>query len=230
MPVGGAAFGGLGKAGFAGLVLALLLLVSLLVYVLLFHRPAEWMPPRIPYAKLHLGRHPELLGNSRTGRVLKGRYRGSAVVSECKVIFACCLEAASGAYLCGRHAKCRDLPPGRWGQRLSALQWCKVALAATPPAATTRLLLCQAWSCKQQQSSEQHSTSLAAGLQAVKRMLPPADPLKASPFNLDAPELLRLQSQVLDRALMEQRSTLEDRWVSAIRFVGHTVASPTERL
>ena len=81
MLVGGAAFGGLGKAGFAGLVLALLLLVSLLVYVLLFHRPVEWMPPRIPYAKLHLGRHPELLGHSRTGRVLKGRYRGSAVVS-----------------------------------------------------------------------------------------------------------------------------------------------------
>ena len=51
-------------------------------------------------------------------------------------------------------------------------------------------------------------------------MLPPADPLKASPFNLDAPELLRLQSQVLDRVVMEQRSTLEDRWDSAIWLGG----------
>ena len=94
MSVGGATFGGLGKAGFAGLVVALLLLVSLLVYVLMFHRPAEWMPPLIPYAKLHLGRHPELLGHSRTGRVLKGRYRGSAVVSElerdlCELLGSC---------------------------------------------------------------------------------------------------------------------------------------------
>ena len=150
MVVGRAAFGGLGKAGFAGLVLALLLLVSLLVYVLLFHRPAEWMPPRIPYAKLHLARHPELLGRSRTGRVLKGRYRGSAVVSElqsdlCMLLGSCCrglpvMEA------------CKALRPAARQTCLAAdgtnavcivvVQGC---IDSLPSAARTRLLLCQAW-------------------------------------------------------------------------------------
>ena len=148
MPVGGAAFGGLGKAGFAGLVLALLLLVSLLVYVLLFHRPAEWMPPLIPYAKLHLVRHPELLGRSRTGRVLKGRYRGSAVVSEVQSDL-CMLQGRGFKDISAREAcKAQRLAAGRsvWrhmGQILFAVRWCKVASAAC------RLQpgqgLCQAW-------------------------------------------------------------------------------------
>ena len=141
------------------------------------------------------------------------------------MIFANCLEAASGASPYERHAKHKDWLQGRWRQVFFALRWCKAGLSATPPAARRRLLLRQAWSCEQYQSSE----SLAAGLQAVKRMLQPAEPPKASPFNLDAPELLRLQSQVLDRVVMEQRSTLEDRWVPAIWSCGASCSQTNNR-
>ena len=141
--------------------------------------------------------------------------------------FANCLEAALGASPHERHA---GWLKGRCRQVFSALRWHKAGLSATPPAARppaarTRLLLCQAWSCEQHQGSE----SMAAGLQAVKRMLQPADPPKASPFNLDAPELLRLQSQVLDRAVMEQRSTLEDRCVPAIWVSGASCSQNNNR-